>query len=828
LNPEQREAVEFTEGPMLILAGAGSGKTRVITHRIAHLISAKHVPPSAILAVTFTNKAAAEMRERVASLLEGVEIGRGPNLATFHSFCVRLLRRDGDPLAQIRPGFTRQFSIYDDDEQLSIIKAAYKRIGLDEKALPYRATMSVISKAKNSKKTPQDLYSESTDPKMTKMAVLFEEYEKGLRQANALDFDDLLLETVRLLFHDEATREAWNRRIGYLMIDEYQDTNRTQYDLMRLLARHHDNVCVVGDEDQSIYSWRGADIKNILDFEKDYPNARVVRLEQNYRSTKNILEAASALVANNKERKGKWLWTASDAGSQIGVYGGYDSGNEALFIADTIEKLLRESPDDRVAILYRTNSQSRQIEEALRRYNRKYLVVGGISYYQRAEVKDIIAYLKVAISRTDSVGLQRIINTPARGIGKTTVDQIEVFANENGLSMYDAIVRMIVENVLPTRAHAALAAFGNLIDELGEAVRTLPLNEAIEFIEERTGYRKMLEQENTPESDARLGNLDELANAAAEAVERAETVTEFLDHAALVAQADSMDADSQVTLLTLHNAKGLEFPIVFLAGLEDGLFPHSRSINSEAAMEEERRLCYVGMTRAEKRLYLTWAKYRRRFGGGEQERSIPSRFLKEVPSELVINLGPDDDEDIPQIDLTSERYEVRAGARKNLFTGKTYNSLQNINQFFQERGMSTPRPSSAPVQPRPPLPKPTPVTPAPTRPALVQPVETRSPQGSLFQSGPPALPRQYTPQTPVPPPSAMLPRPPIATRPLPSAPPRPKSPPRTGTVVEHPKYGTGTILRREGDGDDAKLTIHFQRFGLKKLVEKYAGLKKDS
>jgi DNA helicase II / ATP-dependent DNA helicase PcrA len=828
LNPEQREAVEFTDGPMLILAGAGSGKTRVITHRIAHLISAKHVPPSAILAVTFTNKAAAEMRERVAHLLEGMDIGRGPNLATFHSFCVRLLRRDGDPLAQIRPGFTRQFSIYDDDEQLSIVKAAYKRIGLDEKAMPYRATMSVISKAKNSKKTPQDLYSESTDPKMTKMAVLFEEYEKGLRQANALDFDDLLLETVRLLFHDEATREAWNRRIGYLMIDEYQDTNRTQYDLMRLLARHHDNVCVVGDEDQSIYSWRGADIKNILDFEKDYPNARVVRLEQNYRSTKNILEAASALVANNKERKGKWLWTASQAGSQIGVYGGYDSGNEALFIADTIEKLLRESPGDRVAILYRTNSQSRQIEEALRRYNRKYLVVGGISYYQRAEVKDIIAYLKVATSQTDSIALQRIINTPARGIGKTTVDQIELFANEHGLSLYDAIVKMIADNVFPTRAHAALAAFGNLIDELGEAVQKLPLNEAIKFIEERTGYRKMLELENTPESEARLGNLDELANAAAEAVERAETITEFLDHAALVAQADSMDADSQVTLLTMHNAKGLEFPIVFVAGLEDGLFPHSRSLLSEAAMEEERRLCYVGMTRAEKRLYLTWAKYRRRFGGGEQERSIPSRFLKEVPSELVINLGPEDDDDVPQIDLTSERYEVRAGARKNLFTGKTYNSLQNINQFFQERGLSTPqgigtpRPSSSPVLPKPPLP----------RPPLAKPPAPVSPQGSLFQSGPPSPPpvqqRPYTPPTPAPPPTSMLPRPPIPARPLPTAPPRPKSPPRTGTVVEHPKYGIGTILRREGDGDDAKLTIHFQRFGLKKLVEKYAGLKKDS
>jgi DNA helicase II / ATP-dependent DNA helicase PcrA len=396
--------------------------------------------------------------------------------------------------------------------------------------------------------------------------------------------------------------------------------------------------------------------------------------------------------------------------------------------------------------------------------------------------------------------------------------------------MYEAILRMIEDNVFPTRANAALGAFANLIDELSEAVRKLPLNDAIKFIEERTGYRKMLEMENTPESDARLGNLDELANAAAEAVERAETVTEFLDHAALVAQADSIDGDAQVTLLTLHNAKGLEFPIVFLAGLEDGLFPHSRSLLSEAAMEEERRLCYVGMTRAEKRLYLTWAKYRRRFGGGEQERSIPSRFLREVPSELLMNLSPDDDEDIPQIDLTSERYEVRAGARKNLFTGKTYNSLQNINQFFQERGM-TPPAKVSPNRPAPPPP------PAKQAPPVAKP---QSAQTSLFPADtppwetPPArvqTPPQKRPQPairPAAPPSAMLPRPPLATRPLPAALPRPKGPPRTGTVVEHPKYGTGTILRREGDGDDAKLTIHFQRFGLKKLVEKYAGLKKDS
>jgi DNA helicase-2/ATP-dependent DNA helicase PcrA len=821
LNPPQHDAVAYSEGPMLILAGAGSGKTRVITHRIAHLISAKHVPPSAILAVTFTNKAAAEMRARVAALLEGMDIGKGPNLATFHSFCVRLLRRDGDPLAQIRPGFTRQFSIYDDDDQLAIIKAAYKRIGADEKAMPYRSTMSVISKAKNLKKTPQELMSEATDPKMTKAAVIYEEYEKGLRQANALDFDDLLLETVRLLYHDQATRDAWNRRIGYLMIDEYQDTNRVQYELMRLLSRSHDNVCVVGDEDQSIYSWRGADIHNILDFEKDYPNARVIRLEQNYRSTKNILEGASALVANNKERKGKWLWTASDAGDPIGLYGGYDAENEALFIADTIEKILRQKRDERIAVLYRTNFQSRQIEEALRRYGRKYLIVGGFSYYQRAEVKDILAYLKVAVSPNDSIALLRIINTPARGIGKTTVEQIESFATENQLSMFGAIERMVQENAFPTRADAALAAFAKLIGELSEAVAVKPLNETIRLIEESTGYRKMLEVENTPDSETRLGNLDELANAAAEAVERGESITDFLDHTALVSDADSIEEDAQVTLMTLHNAKGLEFPVVFLAGLEDGLFPHSRSLLSEAAMEEERRLCYVGMTRAEKKLYLTYAKARRRFGGGELERSLPSRFLKEIPSELVINLGPEDDDDIPQIDLTAERFDVRQGARKNLYTGKTYNSLQNINQFFQERGLPThrpvaPRPDPPPAQVRGPVlvPKPKPEPEAkPVARMEPKPQPKPSPQGSLF--GEPEKPQMQ------------LPKPPVVPRPLPQTPPGPKLAARTGTVVVHPKYGTGTIVRREGEGEDAKLTIHFQNYGLKKLVEKYAGLKKN-
>ena len=768
LNPQQREAVAHTEGPLLILAGAGSGKTRVITHRIAYLISRHRVPPSAVLAVTFTNKAADEMRTRVTSLLENENLSSSPNLSTFHSFCVRLLRRDGDPLAQIRPGFTRRFSIYDDEDQLAIIKASFRHLGLDEKFMQPRAVLSRISHAKNCKKTPQDLYKEATEPNLTKIAVIFEDYEKALRQANAVDFDDLLLETVRLLYHDQATRESYNRRLGYLMIDEYQDTNRTQYELMRLLSQGHQNVCVVGDEDQSIYSWRGADIRNILDFERDYPGALTIRLEQNYRSTKNILEAASALVANNKERKGKWLWTDSGAGESLGLYTGFDAENEALFIADTIEKLLSESPRDRVAVLYRTNFQSRQIEEALRRYGRKYIVVGGFSFYQRAEVKDIIAYLKLAVSPQDSISLLRIINTPARGIGKTTVEQIERYALDHNVDLWTAVGRMLDENQFSTRAHAALEAFRRLIQELTEGLAALPLHDGLKFVEERTGYRKMLEQENTPESEGRIENLDELASAAAEGAERGEGVTEFLDHAALVSDADTVDERAQVSLLTMHNAKGLEFPIVFIAGLEEGLFPHSRSFNSEAMLEEERRLCYVGMTRAEKRLILTWARYRRRFGSGEQERSIPSRFLGEVPPNLIVNLGGDDNAR-SQIDLTGERHEVRESAKRNAFTGKTYNSLENISQFFAERGM-----------------------PFPSQPA-----------------GP-----------------AMPSRQPVAARSLPSAPSAPKKPARTGMTVEHPKYGTGTVVRREGDGDDAKITVSFPRYGLKKLVEKYAGLKK--
>jgi DNA helicase-2/ATP-dependent DNA helicase PcrA len=769
LNPQQREAVACTEGPLLILAGAGSGKTRVITHRIAYIITERHVPPSAILAVTFTNKAAAEMRARVAALLKDVELSSTPNLSTFHSFCVRLLRRDGEPLAAIRPGFTRRFSIYDDEDQLALIKSGFRHLGLDEKFMQYRAALSRISSAKNQKQTPQDFYRDAKDPAAGKLAVIWDEYEKALHTANALDFDDLLLETVRLLYHDDATRAAYNRRISYLMIDEYQDTNRSQYELMRLLTETHGNVCVVGDEDQSIYSWRGADIKNILDFEHDFPKARAIRLEQNYRSTKNILAAAGAVVANNKARKGKTLWTEAEHGEMLGLYGGWDAENEGMFIAKTIENLLAVSPHDRVAVLYRTNSQSRQIEEALRRHGRKYLVVGGFSFYQRAEIKDAVAYLKLAMSNQDSVSLLRVINTPARGIGRTTVDQVDAFARDNELSLWDAVSRMIDQQLFPARAQSALVAFRTMIQELTLRVMSEPLPDAIRFMLDRSGYGKMLEQEGTPESEGRLENLGELVNAASESAERGETLGDFLDHAALVADADAVDEHAQVSLLTLHNAKGLEFPIVFLAGMEEGLFPHQRSMASVAALEEERRLCYVGMTRAQKRLYLTWAKYRRRFGGGEQERTVPSRFLNEAPVDLVVNLGEDDR--VPQVDLNAERYQVRQSAQRNTFTGKTYNSLENISQFFSERGVAFPSQKTPPV----------------------------FPQRAQFPGGAAA-------------------KPPVAAPPRKSA--------RTGMTVEHPKYGTGTVVRREGEGEDAKITVSFPRYGLKKLVEKYAGLKR--
>ncbi|HWR51551.1 MAG TPA: UvrD-helicase domain-containing protein [Bryobacteraceae bacterium] len=792
LNPRQREAAAYTEGPLLILAGAGSGKTRVITHRIANLIHAHGVPPWGIVAVTFTNKAAAEMRDRVAKLLQGAYSLTGLTVATFHSYCVRVLRRDGDSLAQIRPGFTRTFTIYDEDDQMGIVKAVFRHLGLTEKSfMQYRAALSRISSAKNHKLGPEDMAKDAHEPLITKLAVVFRQYEDRLRQANALDFDDLLLETVRLLNHDDRLREQYNDRIQHVLVDEYQDTNRSQYELMRLISQRRKNICVVGDEDQSIYSWRGADIRNILDFENDFPNAVTVRLEQNYRSTKTILEAASAVVANNKQRKGKWLWTESGAGEKVGLYEAPDGENEALWIADTIERVTRAAPADRVAILYRTNFQSRQIEEALRRYGRKYKVIGGFSFYQRAEIKDMLSFLKASVSPTDDINLLRIINTPARGIGKTTVEQIEAYALGNRLCMLAAIERMLDEKAFASRADSALRGFLHLIEALRSVAESKPVHEVMRSIVEQTGYVRMLQAEDSPDSEARVENVNELVNAATEAAERGETISDFLDHAALVSDADGVDEQAQVSLLTVHNAKGLEFPVVFIAGLEDGLFPHIRSLDSETMMEEERRLCYVAMTRAEKRLFLSWARYRRRFGGGPAEPSIPSRFLREVPSKFV-NLV---NKPTREVNLDADQMLVRDAVRKNMFTGKTYNSIENISEFFQTRGKQF----------------------GPASPAVQSP-----PQRADLPAGSALLPSLQPPVR-----AGMPPAP--ATSPVkPSQrvlPPKRTQPGRVGSTIVHPKYGRGTVMRREGDDENAKLTVSFPAHGLKKLIAKYAGIK---
>jgi len=747
---------------------------------------------------------------------------------------------------------------------------------------------------------PQELYLQSADPKTEKIAHLFEEYRKELRKANALDFDDLLLEATRLLKTSATVSEYYNRRFQYLLIDEYQDTNRPQYELMRMLAGTRHNVCAVGDEDQSIYSWRGADIRNILEFEQDFPEAKIIRLEENYRSTQNILQAASAVVANNIRRKGKNLWTSRQGGAKLGYYEAPDGENEALFAADHIAKYLREAAQrgetPRAAVLYRTNSQSRLFEEAMRRYGLKYKVVGGFSFYERAEIKDMISYLKVIQNPDDSISLLRVINTPTRGIGKGTIDTLERLALETGLSLWGALGEAIRRQLLPPRALAALKSFqqlildgqamlaGAFIEQLQESVAspegtefnspgrksevdgenvaspvrdgtdsadteddaaafdptefgdfsfdfgsadsesgmtqenprsldsdgtlasgpsvsarddnavdsnghvpgapngfptpTISTAELLKFLIDRTGYIKLLEAEDTPEAFSRIENLRELVNAAMDSRDRGETLDQFLDHAALISDADDYDERAQITLMSLHAAKGLEFPLVFLSGLEEGLFPHSRTMLQPDDVEEERRLCYVGMTRAMDQLILTRAVYRRRYGTDLPEASVPSRFLEEVPMQLIEELGGrraarvgtaalgrpaerspaayDADvhysyEDEDQ-SAAWKRSAAQPSRQKPAAPAKPYNSIENIAEFFASRGKKFSVPK----------------------------IPAEEPTGK----------RGFRP----------------------------------GQRVRHPKYGEGTVYQREGAGEEAKITVQFPRFGLKKLVEKYAQL----
>jgi DNA helicase-2/ATP-dependent DNA helicase PcrA len=940
MNPQQAAGVLAVDGPVLLLAGAGSGKTRVITHRIAYLIEERGVAPDAILAVTFTNKAAKEMAERVEKLIGSSSLAK-PLLATFHSFCVRMLRRDIEALRTPGEvgGLTRTFAIYDESDQQQVVKGIMRRMGLDDKQLTPRIVLSRISWAKNHMLDPQEMFLQSEDPKAERIAHIFEAYRKELRKNNALDFDDLLLEAVHLLKASGETRERYNRRYQYLLIDEYQDTNRPQYELMKLLAGPAHNVCVVGDEDQSIYSWRGADIRNILDFEKDFPKAQTIRLEQNYRSTQIILEAAGAVVARNAQRKGKDLWTSREGGAKIGFYEAPDGENEALFIADYLNKYLRKAGETedqpKAAVLYRTNSQSRLIEEALRRYGISYTMVGGFSFYDRAEIKDLLSYLKLVQNPNDSIALQRVINTPTRGIGRTTLDTLERLAIETGTSTWEAIDHALRERLLPSRALIALDTFRRMIEDaramlgdgfaeklsgdidtvevtdmnsadaavalggpdaaddtsfsfgdagdtdddaqgmlalgtgeeadtgfdvdafaeetatpqaaqtepaqpldaasfnpfaepsspkrgartqrLGSAADATPrdaarqqrdeqtaaafrkpgdpatLPELIRFINDRSGYIRSLEEEGTPESFSRIENLKELANAAQDAQERGETLAEFLDHAALVSDTDKIDQNARVTLMTLHAAKGLEFPVVLLSGMEENLFPHSRTMNDPNGMEEERRLCYVGMTRAMDALVLTRARYRRRYGNDMPEASIPSRFLEEVPAHLIEDVSggssasqsqtrvsgwgsygssyggsrygnktakENDGERHYSYEDEDQRYspaqaqQQRRGASGAGASAKPAGSLDNIAQFFGARGAAGARPR----------------------------IEAEAPAAA----------------------SGL----------------------RSGQRVRHSKYGEGQVVRREGDGEDAKVTVHFNAHGLKKLVEKFAKLER--
>ena len=932
MNPQQQEGIKSVDGPVLLLAGAGSGKTRVITHRIAYLIQERGVAADSILAVTFTNKAAKEMAERVDKILGHSSLAK-PMLATFHSFCVRVLRRDIEALRVNGVGLTRTFAIYDEADQQAVVKQALKRLAIDDKSLKPRVALGRISWAKNHMIDPQEYFLASANPIEEKIAHVFEIYKRELFKANALDFDDLLLETVRLLKSSAETRERYNRRYKYILIDEYQDTNRPQYELMKLLAGSDGNVCVVGDEDQSIYSWRGADIKNILEFEKDFPGAKTIRLEQNYRSTQMILEGASAVVAQNTQRKGKNLWTAREGGSLIGYYEAPDGENEALFVADRVQRYLREAGAQvdmpRCAVLYRTNSQSRLVEEALRRYGIQYHIVGGFSFYDRAEVKDILSYLKLVQNVHDSVALGRVVNSPPRGIGKTTMETLERMALSSGMSTWDAIGRAIYDNLLPQRALMALSSFRRLIEDaramLGpgfadklagdlledgnaslpsgedsdvsfgfavdaeeeivaatlevedtgadtsfdtsfnfgfdfgpsEEISTIaPVNaadsdeahgidtasfnpfapvvlkrsagmsiersaaikmederpafrkpgdaatlpELIKFLNDRSGYIRALEEEATPESFSRIENLKELANAAQDAQERGETLHEFLDHAALVSDADSYSEEARVTLMTLHAAKGLEFPLVFLTGMEEGLFPHSRTLNDPTGLEEERRLCYVGMTRAMDTLVMTMARYRRRYGSDMPEPSIASRFLEEVPARLVEDLGSPPAR--PQ--FSSSGYGSGYGGvyatpyPKANRLGRTNAEEGERHYSYEDEDQSGER--------------------APARPAGSPRVNNRSGYAGKTAAAGQSMDNIA---------SFFAARGQKISRPkLEVEAPTGKTGLKQGSRVRHPKYGEGTVFRREGDGDDAKITVQFQQHGVKKLVEKFAQLER--
>jgi DNA helicase-2/ATP-dependent DNA helicase PcrA len=763
LNPEQREAVLHVHGPLLILAGAGSGKTRVITSRAAYLIGDGHAEPHEVLAVTFTNKAAEQMRARVESLL-GADC-TGIWLSTFHALCARLLRREAGAI-----GLPRDFVIYDSADQLAVVKAALKELHIEDNFVQPRAALSRISHAKNRMESPEQMADAAGwNRRDEQIAKVYAHYLAALAQSGALDFDDLLLKTVELFEQAPPVRAKYANQFRFVMVDEYQDTNRPQYLLIRRLAEVHRNLGVVGDPDQSIYKWRGADLRNILDFEADFPEARIVKLERNYRSTQIILDAASAVIGRNCNRADKRLWTDRAGGARITYFRGGDELEEADFITRTARAGLVGDDPVAVAVLYRTNAQSRAIEDALMREGLAYKIVGGVRFYERKEIKDTLAYMRLVLNPHDDVSLRRVINVPARGIGKGVMDAVDAVPVEgtgggdsgdlpllsaglqpapNAGSLWSRLVRGLESRAFASRASASLTAFRDLIVSLTEVARAEPVSTAIGKILDRSGYLQDLRDERSEEAEARAENLAELVSAAREFEGRdpEPSLAAFVDRLSLLSDADEEQGarDARIWLMTLHAAKGLEFPTVILAGLEEGLFPHSRSAEDEEELEEERRLCYVGMTRARQRLVLTGAARRRVFG--EYQSSEASRFIDEVPAELV-----DREEPFFSSSFSSASYQRRFGG--DAFRRATSRSARNSSPEGGGRARET-------------------------EPAYAWEDEDQSTGTTL----------------------------------------------RPGMRVRHPQFGVGSVVSVEPMDDDLKLVVRFAAVGQKRLRAKYARL----
>jgi DNA helicase II / ATP-dependent DNA helicase PcrA len=757
LNTQQRLAVEHGRGPALVLAGAGSGKTRVITHRIAYLIQNSTARPENILAVTFTNKASQEMRGRVQKII-GASRSAEPLISTFHSFCVRLLRREIQRL-----GYKRDFSIYDTEDQKKLVKRILEESKGPSLEIPPREILSRISYSKNHGVAPEQFAARFPSDDAEDLQRVYAQYNARLKNSNSLDFDDLLLLAVAVLAKNPELRKYYSDWYKYILVDEYQDTNRPQYDLLRLLTSAHNNLFVVGDEDQSIYKFRGADIQNILKFEKDYPGARIIKLEQNYRSSQNILRVAGAVVENNTERKGKTLWTENESGDLVTCRCEESPREEAVWVAGQIKNILEDNPDYKVAVLYRANFLSRNFEDVLTEKGMPYAVVGSVAFFGRMEIKDLLAYLRIIFNPEDDVALLRIINTPPRGIGSTSIDLLTEAALVQNAPILQIAREKAAEPQLPGRIAKNLKQFLSLIDKWSGLRDSIPMAKLIETILEDIQYKEMLQkQEAAAEAENRLANLEELTRAAAESEERGESISEFLDRASLSSELDHLDPNAHIALMTLHSAKGLEFDTVFLAGMEEGLFPHSQSMNSKEDIEEERRLCYVGITRARRKLFVTWTPYRKTYGPDAGFAAQISRFLKEMPESLIEGL------DSLDLDDADQRPRYR-------------------NRFHEESehygGMQTRRIERSPAR-----------------------IDTELKPKSIAELKAYIEQKQRSSET-----SRQAPKTGAGFR--------------TGMRVRHDQFGDGIILSRERVGEDFKLVVTFSRVGKKSLIEKYAKLK---